>query len=483
MQLDYADLFAALYDEVDAAAFRRSAERLLDDPAVEVLAQRTSNAAARGELSEGWVGAALGRGAHHDRTRLALLLGLDRAFARIDPLRPAHQTSRALREYASRYRERGRLDSGSGPGALLPRFVRPGRDTQLPSDLRDAFHMVVRVSAEDWERTDHLVLPPHGPFDTPRRDRLVVGTTPLVADPAELLWEVHSRRERRFYRIYPRDAEATRRRIRDVVAGFDAGGVHIGLAPEATLTPALLSEWQRALRERPGADRSELRLVLAGSGNIDEVDPPSNTAVLLDARTGEVLLRQRKLFRFSLFADDLEHWRLIDRLGGDAIDEDLEPGERLTIVETGWGRLAVLICEDLARVPALAQPLHAHNVSLILVPVFSRPTRAHRWEHVHAQNYSDSTGTSIVAANSLVMASVLGGDPAPGTAIAVSPAGATIGHAASPAEVVRFELAPGAAPALLGATAAEEVEPEQRAAPRRTGRSPRRARWLPEFAT
>jgi hypothetical protein len=102
---------------------------------------------------------------------------------------------------------------------------------------------------------------------------------------------------------------------------------------------------------------------------------------------------------------------------------------------------------------------------------------------VHAQNYSDSTGTSIVAANSLVMASVLGGDPAPGTAIAVSPAGATIGHAASPAEVVRFELAPGAAPALLGATAAEEVEPEQRTARRRTGRSPRRARWLPEFAT
>jgi predicted amidohydrolase len=475
---DYVDLFGALYDEVDAGAFRRSVERWLDDPAVEELAQRTSRDAARGELTAAGARAAVALAADADRARFGVLLGLDRAFAQIAPAGVGREMPPGLGEYASRYRKHGRLDTGRAGGGVLPRFVRPGRDAQVPSDLREAFAAVVRVSAEDWARADHLVLPPDGLF--PRDDALVIGTTPLVSDPAELRWEVLRRNGRRFYRLYPADREATRRRIREVVRGFDAGGVQIGMAPEATLSPALLAEWQRALRERPDAERSALRFVLAGSGNVDEQDPPANTAVLLDGRTGEVLLRQRKLFRFSLYPEDLERWRLRSRLGPDAIDEDLGPGERVTIVETGWGRLAVLVCEDLARVPSLAEPLLAHNVSLLLVPVFARPTREHRWEHMHAQDYADSTGTTIVVANSLVMASLLGSPLPAGAALAVGPGGAVVAQAASAADVIRLELAAGAAPRLRPGPVPARQERRARARLPRPRLAP--ASLRPEFA-
>ena len=38
---------------------------------------------------------------------------------------------------------------------------------------------------------------------------------------------------------------------------------------------------------------------MAGSGNLDGASPPVNEAVLLDARTGEVLARQRKVHPFN----------------------------------------------------------------------------------------------------------------------------------------------------------------------------------------
>jgi hypothetical protein len=52
------------------------------------------------------------------------------------------------------------------------------------------------------------------------------------------------------------------------------------------LARALLERWQLALREPEGMETSRLRLVVAGSGNLDGSSPPANDAVLLDARTG-----------------------------------------------------------------------------------------------------------------------------------------------------------------------------------------------------
>ena len=98
------------------------------------------------------------------------------------------------------------------------------------------------------------------------------------------------------------------------------------------------------------------------------------------------------------------------------------------------------MCEDLARLHAFSGTLHAHGVSLILVPVFARPTKDRRWERTRAEVYGDATGSTVIVANSLVMAAILGSPTPVGTAIAVAPGNAAIGHASEPDDVVVFAL-------------------------------------------
>src|SRR6185369_1225587 len=123
-----------------------------------------------------------------DREAFAVLRGLDAALAHASPLSGAAAPP-ALAEYALRYAESGRLDSGARPGALLPRFARPGRRGQLPDDLADAFGSVVRVKAADWDACDHAVLPVRSRLTRPEREAgLRVATTPMIREPDELNW-------------------------------------------------------------------------------------------------------------------------------------------------------------------------------------------------------------------------------------------------------------------------------------------------------
>jgi predicted amidohydrolase len=310
-----------------------------------------------------------------------------------------------------------------------------GRRGQLPDDVADAFGAVVRVSAADWDLCDHTTLPARSRVTRPEREGgLRVATAPLIRAPDELRWQVEERGGLRFYRIHPADREPTRARVERVIAAWDEQDAAIGVAPELCLSPALLERWQEALA---AAGAGRLRLVVAGSGNLDGSSPPSNEAVLLDGRTGEVLTRQRKVHPFNFTQQDLELWGLTDRMTG-PIDEDLSRGSRVRVIEAGGARLAILVCEDLARLHAFARALHAHGVSLILVPVFARPTKDRRWERARAEVYSDAVGSSVVVANSLVIAEILGAPAPVGTSIAVAPGHAAVGHCSEPDDVVVF---------------------------------------------
>jgi hypothetical protein len=72
--------------------------------------------------------------------------------------------------------------------------------------------------------------------------------------------------------------------------------------------------------------------------------------------------------------------------------------------------------------------------------VFARPTKDRRWERARAEVYSDAIGSSVVVANSLVIADILRTPRPVGTAIAVAPGHAAVGHASEPDDVVVFAL-------------------------------------------
>ena len=427
---DYADHFCTLFDRIDPAVFRADGEDWMTDADVVSMAASTERTALDGgPIAE----------PEDSRLAFAVLLGLDAAFAHVNPLHGGAPPP-ALTEYALRYAEAASLDSGAAPGALVPRFARPGRRGQVPDDLADAFGSVVRVPAAAWDICDHAALPARACLTRADREPgLRIATAPLIGGPDELEWEMQERAGKRFYRIRPVDLELTQARVETVIRAWDEQDASIGVAPELCLSRALLERWQRALKYRADAAESRLRLVVAGSGNLDGASPPANEAVMLDARTGEVLVRQRKVHPFNFSRADLELWGLADRLTA-PIDEDLTRGDRLCVVEAGGVRVAILVCEDLARLHAFGPALHAHGVSLLLVPVFARPTKDRRWERARAEVYSDAIGSSVIVANSMVIATILDSPVPVGTAIAVAPGRAAVGHSSEPDDVVVFEL-------------------------------------------
>jgi predicted amidohydrolase len=209
----------------------------------------------------------------------------------------------------------------------------------------------------------------------------------------------------------------------------------------------VLARWQEALRSRR---TSPLRYVLAGSGNVFATGArAANTAVLLDADTGEVIGHQPKLSGFTMTPEILERWGLISRLGDRTVAEDLAVvPRRVRIFDLGAIRVAVLVCEDLNRPIDIGAVIRDFGVSHLLVPVFSRPIQKHRWEQAAAGVHVVAARTTVIVANSLVMGT-LEHTPDPGTGLVVSRDGnAHLGRAAGPADLVTFHLSPDGAAEL-----------------------------------
>ncbi|MBN1530405.1 MAG: hypothetical protein JW895_15190, partial [Thermoleophilaceae bacterium] len=247
---DHADLFCGLFDGLDPARFHAEGAAWIADADVAATAAAVERSALEGEPVASPEAAS---------DIFAVLLGLDAALAHANPV-AGGAAPPAMTEYALRYAESGRLDSGALPGALLPRFARPGRRGQLPDDLADAFGSVVRVGPAGWDACDHVALPACSRLTRPEREAgLRVATAPMIREPDELEWRIEERSGLRFYRIHPADREPTRARVERVVAAWDEQEAAIGVAPELCLSPALLERWRSALRERADAGASRLR--------------------------------------------------------------------------------------------------------------------------------------------------------------------------------------------------------------------------------
>src|SRR4051812_11216924 len=102
MSEDYADRFCELFDRLDPALFRAEGEAWMADAPGDPAGEPGS-----------------------PREAFAVLRGIDAALAHANPA-TGEAAPPALTEYALRYVEAGRLDSGAVGGALLPRFARPG---------------------------------------------------------------------------------------------------------------------------------------------------------------------------------------------------------------------------------------------------------------------------------------------------------------------------------------------------------------------
>ncbi len=447
---DPADAFCALYDRVDQAELLRGIEAWRSEPGFSRLVETVAREAGSGEARIAWPPAG-GLGCDWPVTKLAAayLYGLDAALVEVHPSRgDPLSLCDGLLDVAERYRATGSLCSADVPGALLPRFTEA--QSGPPDRLVDLFATVLRVS-EQTSRAVRLLRPPDPAAPSAFRSwdqgrAILVACPSLISDGGELCWKVSRRRGHERFAAEAQNGAALHDRVPRVLERIDRTGAQIAVLPESTLTPALLETWLKAIRER--RTPSELRLLLPGTGNLAKTDPPSNIAVLLDGQTGEEIMRVRKRNRFRLEAPQRAAYGLGDESAG-AITEDLDrvPEEPMPVLDLPIGRLAILICEDLAATEQYLGPLVEVGTSLILSPVLSRPPGGdYRWEQRRAENYATRPGGTVVISNSLAVALRVGSQLPAVTSLVVNRHGAAQGKTGTGQELALFELSPGSAP-------------------------------------
>ena len=260
------DLFCELDDRLDDARFRVEAASWLDHPSFASVVGQIVHELERGD-PPARLRMRLGNAADRDWLLLACLVALDRAFAHVNPKSP-QQVPPGMARLADHVLATGRLDSGVNGGALVPRVVTRPPPGQAPEHKRDLFANVIRVPERSWCQASFRVLGPgEGLVRSEVQRGLKVACAPVIADPAELEFRTLRRGTRRVYRIAPTGREVTRARISEIVEAMHRSGAKIGLAPELTLSRALLACWQVALRESSRSRRGgRLLWVLVGSG-------------------------------------------------------------------------------------------------------------------------------------------------------------------------------------------------------------------------
>lgn len=402
---DPAALFMQLYDQLPEQVFReRQPKQWQRDRWVKGNASRVyEHILEHGAADPGQVKKIIEEGG--DRGIFAVLRGIDWALALVNPFSAGYESGN-LAWLETRYAETGQLNDGPATeGVLLPRCAYPGRPGG--SSGKALYFGLHRVAPECWARIRYERLKnrhdPNFGHDQP----VIVGCAPLLESFADVQLEVLKRDGEQVFSLTPNDSEVLRERISNVIRRLDESEAPIGIMPEGTLTDDLLAYWRKAARE-PKALGKPLRWVLVGSGPLGADDPPPNRAVLLDRRTGDILLTQDKLAGFTLTPEQTRDWKLPDQLDSGPAAEYLAQGSTITVLESSLGRLAVLICEDLNQSVGWERELIACGISHLLIPIFSKPIMRYRWEQTGSERQINNMGAWLIIANSLAVKQAMG---------------------------------------------------------------------------
>lgn len=446
--VDLTRLFSDLYDGMPDAPFL-SGDALAALDEADLQARQIARAILDGSFPIEGTARRLDEGALDWEEHFSLVLGLDRAFADVHPFLAGFRAlPPELAEIRDRYLELGVLAAPGVSGQILPRLGAPGSARLRLEGLADALRFVVRVPPATLAGV-RLLNASNVAVDGQAisRRELRVACAPLAESYDELLIAPAGTARAPRYRVGP-DAGKLIPRVASLLYALDDSGAAIGFLPEATLDDDVLAAWQHAIRATPAPSDSRLRWIVCGTGPVGASGSrsPANRAVVLDRdEPQDPVWIQDKRFRYTMEPSQLSEWKLNSLLGHRRITEDIHRGDHTVVVESGFGRVAITICEDLARVSELKPLLEACGVSLVLAPVFSKEIQPHFWEDAAGKFYVGD-GATVVVCNSRAVVSARAPKPEQdgeghelwGTSLARSPGGLQLERSAGPEDVQVF---------------------------------------------
>ena len=202
--------------------------------------------------------------------------------------------------------------------------------------------------------------------------------------------------------LAPEHQAALERGARQMVDGLERERVHLALLPETCVLPAVAEAFRQALVANYQAADGDphLRLFLVG------VLAARRNEVWALSGAGHRLLVQTKLQPWRLDVRQQERYGIAGDLGGEGgpcdRDEDLElESRRISAADDpGFGRLIVLICEDLQRCDPARRVAVDIGPTTVIAPVMDYTLRADRWAPAAAAQLANEPGAVVMVVSS-----------------------------------------------------------------------------------
>jgi predicted amidohydrolase len=201
----------------------------------------------------------------------------------------------------------------------------------------------------------------------------------------------------------------------NLIEQLEQSAVDVAVLPECVAGEKLVRALRKALMANYrvsalGGRLPNLRLLVIGT-----VADRQNEAAVIGAN-GKTIFRQPKTQRWRLTVEQQTRYGLAAELGSVDRSEDIDEGSTLTYLDdSGFGRVGVLICEDLDRGDPSWLVTHAVTPTIILSPVLDASLAERRWAYKAAERVATEPGALVLVATSFVLAlreAESGGKPA-----------------------------------------------------------------------
>lgn len=347
---------------------------------------------------------------------LGIMIAIDMVFAMIHPRSPRAPTRRALRPPAwllalqdQRIAE-GHFIADAGL-ALIPRgpLLRTARDVHASSadTLADRFTYLcaVKTSLDDHGSAITVSLRCIGmdllngvePVAMPGAERIAFIPLAEAADDLDIHAVDRGGNPHAFYG--PAATLPCAERFLDALDTL--GEQDLAVAPELVMREADAGFIQTRLLQT----KASPRLLLLGTGHSAECHEGQayNEALLVNS-VGTELWRQRKLWPASLDTAFACQLGLCGVGAHGHIPEDNAASRQVELVDIdGFGRLLVLICQDL-KLTALDPLIEASQPDWILLPILADNLDVGRWAHRRALAISENAQSRFVGVTSRTLA-------------------------------------------------------------------------------
>jgi hypothetical protein len=200
----------------------------------------------------------------------------------------------------------------------------------------------------------------------------------------------------------PARQESVARGARALVDQLERERVHVALLPETCVLPEVAEAFRAALIANYAAQAGEphLRLFLVG------VLAARRNEVRALSGAGHRLLVQTKQQPWRLDVRQQRRYGIVDDLCGEGApvdrDEDLQlEARRISALDDpGFGRLIVLICEDLQRCDPARRIAVDVGPTTVVAPVMDYALRADRWAAAAAAQLAVEPGARVLVVSS-----------------------------------------------------------------------------------